>query len=83
MVKSGSPLMCFHLTSKLPKEKNSQENFRNCLLSFCSYPKSLKKGTRVTFLKHFLNAMIINIKVHSIINIIENSKSMELNKCTH
>jgi hypothetical protein len=45
--------------------------------------KNLMKGTNVTFLKLFLNAMIKNIKIHNIFNIIENSKSMEPNKCTH
>jgi hypothetical protein len=34
------------------------------------------------FLKLFLNAIITNIKIHNILNIIEVSKSMELNKCT-
>jgi hypothetical protein len=29
------------------------------------------------------NAMIRNIKIHNIIDIIEISKFMELNKCTH
>jgi len=33
------------------------------------------------FLKLFLNAMIRNIKIHTIIDIIEISKSMEPNKC--
>jgi hypothetical protein len=37
----------------------------------------------VTFLKLFLTAMIRNIKIHNIFNIIEISKSMEPNKCTH
>jgi hypothetical protein len=32
------------------------------------------------FLKLFLNAMIRNIKIHNIIDIIEISKSMELSK---
>jgi hypothetical protein len=38
---------------------------------------SSRKGTIVTFLKPFFNAMIRNIKIHNILNIIENSKSME------
>ncbi len=33
------------------------------------------------FLKHLLNAMIKNIKIHIIFYIIKISKSMELNKC--
>jgi hypothetical protein len=31
----------------------------------------------------FLNAMIKNIKIHNILDIIEISKSMEPNKCIH
>ncbi len=33
------------------------------------------------FLKHLLNAMIKNIKIHNIIDIIENLETMEHNKC--
>jgi hypothetical protein len=35
------------------------------------------------FVKLFLNAMIRNIKIHNILDIIEISKSMKLNKCIH
>jgi hypothetical protein len=35
------------------------------------------------FLKLFLNAMVRNIKIHNTLHIIEISKSMEPNKCTH
>jgi hypothetical protein len=35
------------------------------------------------FLKLFFNAMIRNIKTHNVFDIIEISKSMEPNKCTH
>jgi hypothetical protein len=35
------------------------------------------------FLKLFLNAMIKNITIHNNLHIIENSKSIEPNKCTH
>jgi hypothetical protein len=35
------------------------------------------------FLKLFLNAMIINIQIQNILNIIGFSKNMELNKCIH
>ncbi len=41
------------------------------------------KGFNATFLKLFLNAMIRNIKIHNILDIIEISKFMEPNKCTH
>jgi hypothetical protein len=37
----------------------------------------------VTLLNFFLNAMIRNIKIHNILDIIGISKSMEPNKCTH
>jgi len=35
----------------------------------------------VTFSKLFINAMIRNIKIHNILDIIEISKFMEPNKC--
>jgi hypothetical protein len=41
------------------------------------------KGSNNTFLKLFLNVMIKNIRIHDILDIIEISKSMEPNKCTH
>jgi pectate lyase len=34
------------------------------------------------FLKLFLNAMIRNIKIHNILDIIEISKSIKIDKCT-
>jgi hypothetical protein len=37
----------------------------------------------MTFLKKILNAMIRNIKIYNIYDIIENLESMEPNKCTH
>jgi hypothetical protein len=37
----------------------------------------------VTFMKLFLNAMIKNIKIQNILDIIEISKSMEPKKCNH
>jgi hypothetical protein len=40
-----------------------------------------KEKTNTTFLKLFLNIMVRNIKIHNIFDIIEISKSMELNKC--
>jgi len=39
-----------------------------------------RKKIRITFLKLFLNTMIKNIKIQNIFNMIEISKSMELNK---
>jgi hypothetical protein len=41
------------------------------------------KGANATFLKLILNAMIRNTKIHNILEIIDISKSMEPNKCTH
>jgi hypothetical protein len=41
------------------------------------------QGKSVMFMKLFLNAMIGNIKIHNIFNIIEISKSMEPNKYIH
>jgi hypothetical protein len=37
----------------------------------------------MTFLKLFLNAMIRNMKIHTIFYIIEILESMEPNKCIH
>jgi hypothetical protein len=42
--------------------------------------KNSRKKKSVMFLKLFPNAMIRNIKIHNILNIIEISKSMKLNK---
>jgi len=39
--------------------------------------------TMLTFLKLFLNAMMRNIKIHNISDIIRTSKSMELDKYIH
>jgi hypothetical protein len=41
--------------------------------------KKFKEKKKATFLNHFLNAMIRNVKIHNIIDIIEISKSMEPN----
>jgi hypothetical protein len=42
--------------------------------------KVQRKKTSTTFLKLFLNAMIRNIKINNILDIIEISKSMESNE---
>jgi hypothetical protein len=42
--------------------------------------KKFKEITGVKFLKLFVNAMIMNMKIQNILNIIKISKSMELNK---
>jgi len=43
----------------------------------------MKKKFQITFLKLFLNAMIRNIKIHNILDIIEISNCIEPNKLTH
>jgi len=53
--------------------------FQICVLD----QKVQGKVAIITFLKLFLNVMIRNIKTHNIFDIIEISKSMEPNKCTH
>jgi hypothetical protein len=72
------------MTSKLPFKKNSQENFQ-IMFEICVFnqKKVQGKGFNATFFKLFLNAMIRNIKIHNILDIIEISKFMEPNKCTH
>jgi hypothetical protein len=42
--------------------------------------KKFKEKTNIMFLKHFQNAMIRNIKIHNILDIIEILKSMKPNK---
>jgi hypothetical protein len=51
------------------------------MFQICVLTKNFKQKTGVTFLKLFLNAMIRNIKIHNIFNMIKISKSMERNKC--
>jgi len=43
--------------------------------------KKFKEKNKHSVLETFLNAMIRNIKIHNIVDIIEISKSMEPNKC--
>ncbi len=69
------------MTSKLPFFLFIKKKF-NHVPNLCSWPKDSRKKTNIMFLKLFLNAMITNIKIHNILNIIEVSKSTELNKCT-
>jgi hypothetical protein len=52
------------------------------MFQICVHDQKVQgKKTSVTFLKFFLNAMIRNIKIHNILDAVEISKSMELNKC--
>ncbi len=48
---------------------------------FVFVTKKFKEKKSVMFLKLFQNAMIRNIKIHNILDFIDISKSMELNKC--
>ncbi len=52
------------------------------MFQICVHNKK-KKRTNIIFLKHFLNAMIRNIKIHNIFDIIEISKYVEHTKCPH
>jgi hypothetical protein len=45
--------------------------------------QKVQEKKKTTFLKLFLNLMIRNIKIHNVLDIIDISKSMELNKCSH
>jgi len=45
--------------------------------------KKFKEKNHVTLFKCFLNALIMNIKIHNILDIIEISKYVEFNKYTH
>jgi hypothetical protein len=70
------------MTSKISSFLNHKKNFKSCL-NVCSRQKSSRKKTNITFLKHFLNAMIKNIKIHNILDIIEISNSIEPSKHIH
>ncbi len=70
------------MTSKLAQEKNSKKNFKSCF-KFVFMTKNSRKETNVTFLKRFFNAMIRNTKIHKILDIIEISKNLQPNRCTH
>jgi hypothetical protein len=53
--------------------------FQICVLN----QKVQRKELKLYFLKLFLNAMIMNIKIKNILDIIKISKYMEPNKCTY
>jgi len=71
------------MTSKLPWKKLLPRKFSNHVSNLCFWLKSSKIGTSVMFVKNFLNAMIRNIEIHNILDVIKISKSMKLNKCIH
>jgi hypothetical protein len=62
------------MTSKLPLKNKSCSKF-------VFLTKKFKENKSLMFLKLFFNAMIRNIKIQNIIDIIEIAKSMEPNKC--
>jgi hypothetical protein len=54
------------------------------MLQICVLDQNIQgKQTSITFLKLFLSAMIRNIKIHYILDVIEISKYIKLNKCIH
>jgi hypothetical protein len=71
------------VTSKLPWENHSQEKFQIMFHIYVHDQKVQGKGPNIMFLKLFLNAMIRNIEIHNILDILEISKSLEPNKCTY
>jgi hypothetical protein len=72
------------MEKKIPNylSKTFPRKFPNYASKICVLDQKVK-GTNNTFLKLFLNEMIRNIKIHNILNIIDISKSIEPNKCTH
>jgi hypothetical protein len=71
------------MISKLTLRIKFMKKFIESCFKFVSLTKTFKEKTSIMFLKFFPNAMIMNIKIHNILNIIGFSKSMELNKCIH
>jgi hypothetical protein len=69
------------MTSKLPFFENSQENSQ-IMFQFMLLTKLFKKRNQHSIPDFFFNAMIRNIKIQNILNIIEIFKSMEPNKFT-
>jgi hypothetical protein len=51
--------------------KKFSTKFSNHVSNLCYWPKSSRKETSITLLKLLLNAMIMNIKIHNILDIIE------------
>ncbi len=71
------------MISKLTLRIKFMKKFIESCFKFVSLTKTFKEKTSIMFLKFFPNAMIMNIKIHNILNIIGFSKSMELDKCIH
>jgi hypothetical protein len=69
------------MNSNLPL-KNHKKILKSCF-KFVFLTRKSKEKTNIIFLKLFINAMIKNIKIHNILDIIGFSKSMEPNKCIH
>jgi hypothetical protein len=51
------------------------------MFQICVPDQKVQGKKNVIFLKLFLNAMIKNIKIHNILDIIKISKSVERHKC--
>lgn len=69
------------MPSKISLEILKKKPKTCCKLVFLT--KQFKKKNIVyTFLKHFLNTMIKNMKIQNILDIIKTKKSIQLNKCT-
>jgi hypothetical protein len=62
------------MISKLHLKKIPKKISKLCFKNVCSWAKKSRKKANNTFLKLFLNAMIRNIKIEYILNIIEISK---------
>jgi len=56
---------------KVMFRKKISKKLSNHVSNLCYYPKNSREGSNITFLKLFLNAMIMNIKIHNIFEIIE------------
>ncbi len=71
------------MTFKLPLKKIPKKIFNSCFKFVVLTKKFKERWPCVAFLKLFLKAMIKNVKIHNILDIIGISKSMEFNKCIH
>jgi hypothetical protein len=69
------------MTSKYIKKIIPKKILKSCF-KFVFLTKKFKEKNQ-HHVKLFKNEMIMNTKMHNIVDIIEISKSMEPNKCTH
>jgi hypothetical protein len=68
------------MNSKYLKKKN-HKRIRKSWVKFVFLTKKFKEKNKCYVFETFLNAMIRNIKIHNILDIIKISKSMEPNEC--